>query len=204
MYRVVVLALALAIMALPAFAAGEEDASEAATGATGPQYGGTLTLGYADLDPPTADVVEGRWPTTKYTSFVLDYLLTADIDKFGPRGQNAHAFTAPLSVPEEYTRGGVIEDWEITPDKLIFRIRPGVQWGGSRQGTRHGITRAGGRGHRLQPDALLDRTGHGMAGDQRVSGLAGRHVRGRQVHVRGRIQVLQRGLARAPGFRLGQ
>ena len=127
-YRVVVLALALAITALPAFAAGEEDTGGAAADASGPQYGGTLTLGYADLDPPTADVVEGRWPTTKYTSFVLDYLLTADIDKFGPRGQNAHAFTAPLSVPEEYTRGGVIEDWEITPNKLIFRIRPGVQW----------------------------------------------------------------------------
>ena len=128
MKRFVVLALALAIVGLPVFAAGEAETSEAAETAGGPQYGGTLTLGYADLDPPTADVVEGRWPTTKYTSFVLDYLLTADLDKFGPRGENMHAFTAPLSVPEEFTRGGVIEDWEITSNKLIFRIRPGVQW----------------------------------------------------------------------------
>ena len=90
MHRVVVLTLALAIVGLPVFAAGEAETSEAAATATGPQYGGTLTLGYADTDPPTADVVEGRWPTTKFTSFVLDYLLTADLDKFGPRGTNAN------------------------------------------------------------------------------------------------------------------
>ena len=59
MNRVVVLAMALAIVGLPAFAAGEAETSEAAETAGGPQYGGTLTLGYADLDPPTADVVEG-------------------------------------------------------------------------------------------------------------------------------------------------
>ena len=129
MNRIVMLTLALAVVGLPVYAAGEAESSEAAAGAdAGPQYGGTLTLGYADTDPPTADTVEGRWPTTKFTSFVLDYLLTADLDKFGPRGSGEHDFTSPLSVPEEFTRAGVIEDWEITSNKLIFRLRPGVQW----------------------------------------------------------------------------
>ena len=127
--RIVVLAIALVVLSLPLFAAGQGDADvETTSGSTEPQYGGTLTLGYAFGDPPTADVTEGKWPTTKFSSFVLDYLLCADLDKFGPRGSGEFEFTSPLSVPEEYTRGGIIEDWEITGNKIVFHVRPGVQW----------------------------------------------------------------------------
>lgn len=127
--RIIFMVAALAVLCFPLYAGGEADTTETAEpSATGPQYGGTLTLGSAQIDPPTADTVEAKWPTTMYTSFVLDYLLTGDIDKYGPRGSNEFAFTSPLSVPEEYTKAGVIEDWEITSNKIIFHVRPGVQW----------------------------------------------------------------------------
>ena len=127
--RFLVVVAVLAVLCFPLFAGGETETTDAAeASSTEPQYGGTLTLGMAQIDPPTADTVEGMWPTTMYTSFVLDYLLCGDIDKFGPRGSNEFAFTSPLSVPEEFTKGGVIEDWEVTPNKIIFHIRPGVMW----------------------------------------------------------------------------
>jgi peptide/nickel transport system substrate-binding protein len=129
MKSIVVLVLALVVLSLPLYAGGEAETSAGtATGSSGPQYGGTLTLGDAIIDPSTADVTEGQWPTTMYTSYVLDYLLTGDIDKYGPRGSNEFAFTSPLSVPEGYTNGGVIESFEVTSNKLIFHVRPGVQW----------------------------------------------------------------------------
>ena len=127
--RIVLLAAAFVVLCFPLYAGGETETTDmAASGSTEPQYGGTLTLGGATADPPTADVTEAKWPTTMYTSYVLDYLLTGDIDKYGPRGTGEFSFTSPLSVPEEYTRGGVIEDWEVTGNKLTFHVRPGVMW----------------------------------------------------------------------------
>ena len=199
-----VLALALAIVGLPAFAAGEAETSEAGATAGGPQYGGTLTLGYADLDPPTADVVEGK--LADHQVHQLRARLPAHRrhrQVRAARGQQSCLHGAAQRA------GGVYPGRSDRGLGDHFRQAdlPHPPWravGRGRQGARHGVARVRGRRHRVQPDALLDRARHGMAGNQRVPGLAGRHVRGGQVHLRGRVQVLQRRVAGTPRLRLGR
>ena len=122
------------IMILPiiAFAGGITEAQEeaAVTKEAGPQYGGTLTLASTQGDPTTADFHQQQWPTAIYAPPVLDYLLTGDVDTYGPRGTNQFPFRAVLRVPPEFTGGGVTESWELSHDgkTITFHIRPGVYW----------------------------------------------------------------------------
>ena len=120
----------LLVAALVLASCAVEEEEEPAVGE--PQYGGTLTLasGLWVGDPPSADMCDNLWPTPVYLGPVLDYLITGDVEKYGPRGTNEYPFTSPLYVPETLCGGGLVESWEVTADKIVFHIRPGVYWTG--------------------------------------------------------------------------
>ena len=126
--KVTIAVVLIMFFPLIAFAGGEKETAAAA--GDGPKYGGTLTLASTQGDPTTADFHQQQWPTAIYAPPVLDYLLTGDVDKYGPRGTNQFTFRAVLRVPPEFTGGGVTESWELSTDgsKITFHIRPGVYW----------------------------------------------------------------------------
>jgi len=62
---------------------------------------------------------------------VIERLLGGDLSK-GPRGTGEYSFlgVAP-AIPEQYLTGILAESWEISSDKLVFHIRPGVYYTGN-------------------------------------------------------------------------
>ncbi len=105
----------------------EEEEKEPAVGV--PQYGGTLTGKVFHLDEAgTPDPHKYWWPACTFTQFVLQRFLTGDGEKYGPRGTDEYPFTTWHSLPFKYTKGLLAESWEVTPDKIVFHIRPGVYW----------------------------------------------------------------------------
>nr|MQY69283.1 hypothetical protein [Bacillota bacterium] len=63
-----------------------------------------------------------------YTALVLDSLIRGDFEKYGPRGTNEHAFTSLGDPPPEFLTGALAESWEVTPDRIVFHLRQGVDW----------------------------------------------------------------------------
>ena len=99
----------------------------------GPQYGGTLTVfywcGYDDIKSP--DPTEsGTWPSEQYLVPVLERILMGDVDKYGPRGTNEYSFYCDKATPLEYCTGALVESWEVTPDSIVFKVRPGIYYSG--------------------------------------------------------------------------
>ena len=106
----------------------EEEEEEPAVGV--PQYGGTLTWFAAQASPWTPlswDNADLFWMTPLYTGPYLETLLEGDILKYGPRGTNEFPFDTGF-VPEQYLKGNLAESWEVTAEKITFKIRPGVMW----------------------------------------------------------------------------
>ncbi|MDD4986967.1 MAG: ABC transporter substrate-binding protein, partial [Dehalococcoidales bacterium] len=52
-------------------------------------------------------------------------LLMGDIDR-GPRGTNEWSFPQRELTPEQYITGRLIENWEVSPTKLVYHVRPGM------------------------------------------------------------------------------
>lgn len=93
-----------------------------------PQYGGTLVFSRA-LNPIAWDIGEWVWKHANDTGFVMEHLLTGDLQK-GPRGTNEFAFHTTSWIPPEFTRGELAERWEVrkNPLQLIFYLRKGIMW----------------------------------------------------------------------------
>ena len=107
----------------------EEEEEEVAPPVGVPQYGGTLTIFImSGTDPTTADVNKGLYPAMVFTQPVIDSLIVGDFAKYGPRGSGEYEFQAWDEMPLGYSKGALAESWEISTDKLIFHIRPGVLW----------------------------------------------------------------------------
>lgn len=116
------------ISSVSIFAEGKAEVSETATGTGEPQYGGTLTIARGFGEAPTADMAQSMWPTVYYTNPVIDFLIIGDFEKYDARGTNEFPFWVLYTTPEEYCRGLLAESWEVTADKIVFHIRPGVFW----------------------------------------------------------------------------
>ena len=100
-----------------------------------PQYGGKLTT-FANLwaqaaDPASADVLDGHWTTNVWTTPHMEYLLTTDFEKYGPRGTGEFGVQVLQGIPEAFLAGQLAESWEASPDKIVFHIRKGVTWTGN-------------------------------------------------------------------------
>ncbi len=120
------LAAALALIGFPAWGAGEGEDAAAATEDS--MYGGAAALYFWGQDVPTADLGLNQWVTRMYISPVLERLVEADFVRYGPRGTGEFTGFTSDDVPEQYSRGALAESWEITADRMVFRIRPGVTW----------------------------------------------------------------------------
>jgi peptide/nickel transport system substrate-binding protein len=103
-----------------------------------PKPGGTLTyMTERSRDqPPGWDVEEAASATAMlYVNPYEEYLMIADVLKFGPRGTNEFPFSMmEEEVPERYLTGSLAESWEITKDPVgvKFHIRKGVMWTGNK------------------------------------------------------------------------
>ena len=63
---------------------------------------------------------------------IADRPFLGDYEKFGPRGTNEYSFEALAYLPEQYTRGNLIESWEVTTEKITWNIRKGVMFPGNK------------------------------------------------------------------------
>ena len=107
-----------------------EEVVEPAVGV--PQYGGRLTWFGAqnNVSPASWDQCDLQWQGHLVVPPCKESLLHADIDKYGPRGTNESAFVSDL-VPDAYLTGHIAESWEVSPDRIVFHIRPGIMWADS-------------------------------------------------------------------------
>ena len=121
--------MALGILSVPLFAAGSTEPGETVSKTDGPQYGGTLRVVYWGGEIPTADRTAGIWQTHQYSSPVVENLVEGDFETYGPKGTNQYDFPHWV-VPEEFLMGALAESWDVTTDRITFKIRPGVYWGG--------------------------------------------------------------------------
>lgn len=119
-------AAALVLIGFPAWGAaqGEDGGATAADS----MYGGTASLYFWGQDVPTADLGLNQWVTRMYISPVLERLVEADFVQYGPRGSGEYTGFTSDNVPEQYSRGALAESWEVTADRMVFNIRPGVTW----------------------------------------------------------------------------
>jgi peptide/nickel transport system substrate-binding protein len=110
--------------------------SEEATGAAveGPQYGGTLTLlsNASGAEPTNPDVMAGQWSSCQWLTPIQERPVIGDFEKYGPRGSGVFDFLVNSGQPEKYLKGNYLESWEVSPEKVIMRVRPGIMWHGNR------------------------------------------------------------------------
>ncbi|MDP2918659.1 MAG: ABC transporter substrate-binding protein [Dehalococcoidia bacterium] len=93
--------------------------------ATGPKYGGTLTL-VSGIDPLDFDQAY----KTAWQSITLDYtnepLVDPDWTK-GPAGTKEIGLGAYPQYPDKYFKGASLESWDLSnPLKWVFRVRKGA------------------------------------------------------------------------------
>ncbi len=64
-----------------------------------------------------------------FSTPVLDALIVGDVDQYGPvRGTGAYSFPTWDDIPLTYSKGALAESWDVTPDRILLPIRPGVLW----------------------------------------------------------------------------
>ena len=109
------------------------------TAANTPQYGGTLTVlnqyyneECAGWDP---QLNQRPWSGSIWVTPIVDWLAVGDIEKYGPRGNNAYAFKIDQNIPEQYLRGQVLTSWAVdtsaSPMTITFNVRHGIMWSGN-------------------------------------------------------------------------
>ncbi len=113
----------------------EEEEEEVVTPVVGePQYGGTLTIGLAarasGADPQSPDLRDGGRTQLDFLQPIMEDVLVGDFVNRGPRGTNEFPFLMRGFNPMPFMSGQVIESWEVTEEKAIWHVRPGIYWQG--------------------------------------------------------------------------
>jgi len=95
-----------------------------------PKYGGKFTFFFPQLnqDPPSPDIKDGAWHQTQWLSPIQEQPLVGDFVGKGPRGSGEYDFQLFSYVPDTFLTGWLLESWEIHADKLIWKVRPGINW----------------------------------------------------------------------------
>ncbi|MBN1687153.1 MAG: ABC transporter substrate-binding protein [Spirochaetales bacterium] len=130
--KIGMLMVVFALLATVIYAGG--DGEKAAAGAAGePRYGGKLVYHHrgAGAEPGSADLASGTWSTNLFQAPFMQQLVTGDFEKVGPRGTGEYSFEAFQYIPEYALRGYLAESWELSQDKFVFHIRPGIMWQGN-------------------------------------------------------------------------
>jgi len=104
---------------------GKEKAA-AAVGTTKPQYGGTFTMMGAAQEPASPDIKDANQPALDWLEPIQERPIHGDAEKYGPRGNSEYAFQLVAYIPAKYQKGHLISKWEITREKMVWEVRPGV------------------------------------------------------------------------------
>ena len=128
MKKGLVFCIALLATASLLFAGGSSDSDTTTTTTDGPQYGGTFTvvnqaLGTGPVNPDPAVGGDGNFIVP-----ILEKPRFGDHEKYGPKGTNEFPFTLVGPLPDKYAKGVLIESWEVSPEKFVWKVREGVTW----------------------------------------------------------------------------
>jgi len=93
-----------------------------------PQYGGTFTTSGGVNDPPSPSIKDAQHPALEWLEAIQERVVHGAVEKYGPRGNGEYAFKLVAYIPAKYQEGQLIADWQITPQKLTWTVRPGVTW----------------------------------------------------------------------------
>jgi peptide/nickel transport system substrate-binding protein len=129
--KILILVLALVLAAAFCFARGkkEEAAPKAAPGI--PQYGGTLTILHQRCtgDPPSpaqgdcqVEAIDG------WLAAIQEHALLGNVQEYGGMGNGEFMFEYSDYIPWKYVTGHLIESWEVTPERAVLHVRPGIKW----------------------------------------------------------------------------
>ena len=109
----------------------QEEEEEVITPAAGePQYGGSLTVVLGTLTSLGYPNIAYGTGSGNLSNYVMEKFYLNDLEKYGVRGTGECDFTMSGVPPLRFFKGGLAESWEVTPDKIVFHIRPGVYWTG--------------------------------------------------------------------------
>ena len=127
----VLLVLTLAVSAV--YAGGKKEApapaeEKAAPGV--PQYGGTFTafIRHFSDDPPGPDMKDAHRGSFHWLDHLLQKPVIGDYETVGPIGNNTYPFELLGAIPDKYQKGNLLESWEISFEKLVWHVRPGIHW----------------------------------------------------------------------------
>jgi len=105
----------------------EEEEEEPVAGV--PQYGGTLTLfARYDSDPPGPAMADAHRGSFHWLDFLLQRPIVGDWETYGPVGTGQWSFQLLGGIPEKYQKGLLLESWEVSLEKLVWHVRPGIYW----------------------------------------------------------------------------
>jgi len=99
----------------------------------GELYGGTFTIfnsatEFQMLEPPNPDLKFSNYTSLWWLHFMQETPVVGDLETYGPRGTGEYAFETYWFQPAEYMTGCLVESWEVSPEELVFHVRPGIYW----------------------------------------------------------------------------
>ena len=125
------LVAALVIFGLPLYASGKKEVKQERAATGEPQYGGKLTVIHrTETNEGIPDPANGQYPMVYWLNHVCDRILTGGLAEYGPRGTNEWGWDVAGWPPPKLLVGSLAERWEVFADRIVFHIRPGVQWSG--------------------------------------------------------------------------
>ena len=129
---IILLAIAAVVFTMPVFAAGSDEGDSGMTAAAteGPQYGGTYTpfLFNQASDPSSPAVMDGVYNSLHWSEYGTERPIGGDIETYGARGTGEHEFKIHSFQVPDFLTGILIESWENSLDKLVWKVRPGIMW----------------------------------------------------------------------------
>jgi peptide/nickel transport system substrate-binding protein len=139
--RVIAAFAFLALVVSGVWAAGGGGETTASTGDGKPQYGGTITydIGGNGNEPPSPDIGDAQFDSLRWREHVLEHPLMGDFETFGPRGNNEYPFQEFAYVPAKYLKGHLLESFEVTHEKLVWNVRPGIFWAPNEDQRKRGV-----------------------------------------------------------------
>ncbi len=128
---IVVLILTLVVTAVNA--GGKKEAvtpSEEKAAPGVPQYGGTFTafIRHFTDDPPGPDMKDAQRGSFHWLDHLLQKPVIGDYETVGPIGNNTYPFELLGAIPDKYQKGNLLNGWEISFEKLVWHVRPGIHW----------------------------------------------------------------------------
>ncbi|MBN1687013.1 MAG: ABC transporter substrate-binding protein [Spirochaetales bacterium] len=115
--------LAAGVWATPS---NETTATAAVSGE--PEYGGTFTFVLRHEEPPSPAIADANFGSLYWLEMMQEHPIAGDFEKYGPRGSGAYMFQDFGYQPAQYVKGHLLESWEISYEKLVWRVRPGIMW----------------------------------------------------------------------------